>query len=297
MNPTSLKKRLELRRKEVDSALRRLLPKGAAVPTVLRRAMAYSLNGGGKRLRPALLLEACAAVGGDPHCALPAACAMELIHTYSLIHDDLPCMDNADQRRGQPTSHRVFGEANAVLCGDGLLTLAFEVLATQQTKRLPPGVALEATGIIAAAAGGAGMVGGQVLDLEFMAQDVGAKELRRLHRMKTGALLRASVEAGAVIGGATLKQREALRSYGEAVGLAFQIVDDLLDVEGDPALLGKSTQDAAQGKLTFPRVFGVARSRQLAQRAAEQAIAALAPIGDRSETLSELARYLVQRQN
>jgi len=283
----------------VEEALERLLPGANMPPTAIHEAMRYSVFAGGKRFRPILLMESCRVVGGEVEKAIPAAAAMEMIHTYSLIHDDLPCMDDASLRRGKPTCHTRFGEAIATLAGDGLLTLAFEVLACEQTRvGIPAEVALEVTSLIAHAAGVAGMVGGQVLDIQHTgnATTVTREELFAMHHLKTGALIEASVTAGALIGGATPTQRESLARFGRNIGLAFQIADDLLDVEGAVTSLGKDiAADAAQDKVTFPAVFGITSSRQMAADSLQLALEALQGFGEEAEYLRSLARFVVAR--
>ena len=227
-------------------------------------AMRYSLLAGGKRLRPVLLLEACRLCGGAVEDALPFAGAIEMVHTYSLIHDDLPCMDDDDLRRGRPTNHKVFGEANAVLAGDGLLTAAFETMLAPGQK-LPPERVLAAAGILARAAGGRGMVGGQVLDMAGEGRALGLTEVEELQRLKTGALIRAAVEMGCAVAGGAEEQREALCRYADCLGLAFQIQDDILDVVGDEATLGKPIgSDVRSDKTTFVALKGLADCRILA---------------------------------
>jgi len=294
-----LSERLEEWREWVEQALERYLPTGEDEPTTLHRAMRYSVFAGGKRVRPALLLEACAAVGGNPVQAMPAACAVELIHTYSLIHDDLPCMDDADTRRGKPTCHKVFGEAVAVLAGDALLTLAFEVLAELPANGVDPAIALQVTQTIAAAVGSLGMVGGQTLDILHAAGQNDALTLEQLypmHTMKTGRLIQASLEAGGLIADAPLAKQRALREYGRHVGLAFQVADDLLDVEGTEQSLGKTTGDAAKGKLTFPAILGIEASRALAQQTAAKAVEQLAIFGEEADVLRQFAWFIINRK-
>ena len=258
-------------------------------------AMRYSLLAGGKRLRPVLTLEACRLCGGDVEKALPFAGAVEMVHTYSLIHDDLPCMDDDDLRRGRPTNHKVYGEATAVLAGDGLLTAAFEAM-------LAPGQALPqerivlAAGILARAAGGAGMVGGQILDMAGEERALTLAEVEELQRLKTGALITAALEMGWAVAGGTEAQREALRTYGARLGLAFQIQDDILDVVGDQAALGKPVgSDARSGKTTFVTLKGVDACRELVDRLSRQAAEALAPFGDEGAELGRLAASLAVR--
>ena len=258
--------------------------------------MRYSVFAGGKRLRPALALLAAEACGADPSVALPGACALELVHTYSLVHDDLPAMDDDDLRRGRPTLHRAFDEATAILAGDALLTLAFEIVAREIR---PAEAAASCVRILAAASGPAGMVGGQMADLEAETRnDATVTALEAIHRRKTGALLRASLAIGAVAAGAPEPIARALDDYGRAAGLAFQVVDDLLDVQGDEAKLGKRVgKDSNLGKWTYPGLLGVAGSREKAEELASQAAAALEPLGDRGLRLRALARHMVERDH
>jgi geranylgeranyl diphosphate synthase type II len=283
----------------VEEALRRFLPEesadaSSACPARLAAAMRYSVLSGGKRLRPLLCLMAAEACGGDAEAALPAACALELVHTYSLIHDDLPAMDDDDLRRGRPTCHKAFDEATAILAGDALLTLAFEIVATQTR---PAEAALSCVRVLAEAAGASGMVGGQMADLEAEGRRGGsADELEAIHRRKTGALLRAPLRMGAIVAGADANCRAALDHYGRAVGLAFQIVDDLLDVEGDEAKLGKRIhKDFELGKWTYPGFLGVEGSRHRARQLADEAVAALAPLGAGGDRLRALPLDLLER--
>jgi geranylgeranyl diphosphate synthase type II len=300
--------------RRVEEALSGYLPEviageGAACPARLAMAMRYSALGGGKRLRPVLCLMAAEACGGEGEMALPAACALEMVHTYSLIHDDLPAMDDDDLRRGRSTCHRAFDEATAILAGDGLLTLAFEVVA-RDVK--PPTAALRCVQILAEAAGPSGMVAGQMADLQAegrteilgLGRNGGAAvetmatlaALESIHRRKTGALLRAPLRMGAVIAAAPETCVEALDRYGKSVGLAFQIVDDLLDVQGDETKLGKRVgKDSELGKWTYPRFLGVDGSRRRARQLADEAVAALDPFGARGDRLKDLALALLER--
>lgn len=256
-------------------------------------AMNYSLLAGGKRIRPILTLEACRLCGGDPESALPFACAVEMIHTYSLIHDDLPCMDDDDLRRGRPTNHKVYGEATAVLAGDGLLTAAFEVMSTQQA--LPAERALLGVATLAAAAGGQGMVGGQVLDLAGEGHFLSEDDLHEIHSLKTGAMIMAAADLGCIAAGATEEQRQAVRTYARALGLAFQIKDDMLDVEGSTEEFGKPVgSDAANEKSTFVTLKGLECCRAEVQKLTAQAVAAL-EIFEEKEFLTELALKLERR--
>lgn len=278
----------------VDAALEQLVPAETIEPATIHRAMRYSLFAGGKRIRPILALAAAEAVADDPGNVEPVACSLELIHTYSLIHDDLPALDNDDLRRGRPTCHKVFGEAMAILAGDSLLTLAFEVLAKVD---LPAAQRIALVEELATASGTVGgMIGGQVHDIEGEGQPPTAELLEAIHRAKTGALLRASVRMGAIAAGATGEQLTALSAFGEHVGLAFQIVDDILDVEQSSEQLGKTAgKDAAQAKITFPAVYGLEKSRAMAAEQQAGAQAALAGFGDRAQRLRELADLIVQR--
>ncbi|MGA3099442.1 MAG: polyprenyl synthetase family protein [Bryobacteraceae bacterium] len=280
----------------VDAELDRLAPPETTPPETIHRAMRYSLFAGGKRIRPLLCMEAARAVTDSPDGVVSAACALELIHTYSLIHDDLPALDNDDYRRGKLTSHKVFGEAMAILAGDGLLTLAFQVLAGLDIS------AARKTRLVAelAAASGTvgGMIGGQVADLEGEGQPPNAQLLETIHRAKTGALLRASLRMGAIHAGASGEQYAALSRYGEHIGLAFQIVDDILDVEESSAALGKTAgKDAAQHKITFPAVYGLEVSRRMAEEECAHAHETLALFGDRAGHLHELADLIVRRKS
>ena len=258
--------------------------------------MAYSLLDGGKRLRPLLVLMACDACGGSIEAALPAAAAIEMVHTYSLIHDDLPAMDDDDLRRGQPTSHIQFDEATAILAGDALLTLAFETLATELR---PPGVAAACCADLAAAAGREGMVGGQMADLQGSAinhQKSAVSHLESIHRRKTGRLLACAVTLGGRIAGANRQTLRCLQTYGESIGLAFQIADDLLDVVGDAATMGKQVRkDVGAGKLTYPDVLGTEQSRYRAETLIDEACGAVASLEERGDRLTAVARYIIER--
>ena len=282
-------------RRLVDRELDRLIPSERTPPETIHRAMRHSLFAGGKRVRPVLCLAAAGAVSEADTCALGAACALECIHTYSLIHDDLPALDNDDFRRGVPTCHKQFGEAMAILAGDALLTAAFEILSRMDSLDERRRVRLIAE--LATASGTVGgMIGGQVADLEGERQPPTPELLERIHRAKTGALLRASVRMGAICGAANDSQLEALTRYGEHIGLAFQIVDDILDVEQSSETLGKTAgKDAEQRKITFPAVYGLAESHRMAQRECAAALDALAPLGDRALRLREIAALVVER--
>ena len=279
----------------VDAALDRLLPPENARPLIIHRAMRYSVFAGGKRVRPILCLESARIFSADAAPVLPVACALECIHTYSLIHDDLPALDNDDLRRGQPTCHKKFGEAMAILAGDALLTLAFELLAGAP---LPHERRVEIVGGIAAAAGTRdGMVGGQVADLEAERQQVTSEILEYIHRSKTAALIRASVVSGAIAGGAAKDDLTRLRAFGEQIGWAFQVTDDILDVEESSAALGKTAgKDQAQQKATYPALFGLPKSHAFARELATNAIAELDAFGGRADHLRELGEFLVLRR-
>jgi geranylgeranyl diphosphate synthase type II len=281
----------------VDAALDRLTPAESVHPATIHRAMRYSLFAGGKRIRPILCLQGAAAVADDVPGALEAGCAVEMIHTYSLIHDDLPALDNDDFRRGKPTSHKVFGEAMAILAGDSLFTLAIQTLVSIPGLDAARTVALVrelsfASGTVD------GMIGGQVTDIEGEKQTPTAALLDQIHRAKTGALLKASVRMGGICAGADAAQLAALSSYGEHVGLAFQIVDDILDVEQSSESLGKTAgKDAEQGKITFPAVYGLEQSKQMAQDECSRAHEALALFGERARRLHEIADLIVKRKS
>lgn len=270
-------------------------------PPRLREAMAYSLLAGGKRLRPVLVLMACEACGGKIEAALPAACALEMVHTYSLIHDDLPAMDDDDLRRGRPTNHKQFGEALAILAGDGLLTLAFEILAKEIQ---PPEIAAACCADLASAAGPMGMVAGQVADIESEdncqnpSYDPTLSQLEDIHRRKTGRLLTCGLVMGARIAGADSSRLAQLENYGKFVGLAFQIADDLLDVVGNPAKMGKGVRkDANHGKLTYPSLLGVEESRQRAEDLIQKACDAISSLGSRGQRLEALAHFVLERDH
>ncbi len=281
-------------RQLIDAQLEAYSQFDSDCPVVLRDAICHSLLAPGKRLRPMLTLMACEACGSDPKAALPAACAVEMVHAYSLIHDDLPAMDDDDLRRGRPTCHKVFGEANAILAGDALLARAFEVIATD----VPQHVAATCCALLARAAGASRLVGGQVDDLAAEDQDGGGlDELEAIHRRKTGAMLEVSLQLGGVIAEAPEQQLDALQRYGHNLGLAFQVVDDLLDFNGDEEQLGKRTgKDAGRGKLTYPVLLGVEASQQRAEELIEAASAAAAVFGERSDQLQTLAKFVLERK-
>ncbi len=279
----------------VDLALERLLPAEDTPPPSIHKAMRYSVFAGGKRVRPILCLESSRIFTAQLDAVLPVACALEFIHTYSLIHDDLPALDNDDLRRGKPTSHKMFGEAIAILTGDALLTLAFEVLAAAPLDAARRAAIL--SGIARAAGTRDGMVGGQVADLEAEGKKATPEALEYIHRSKTAALIRASVVSGAIAGGAADSDVERLRRFGEQIGWAFQVVDDILDVEESSAALGKTAgKDQAQNKATYPALYGLQRSHAFANELAAKALAEIEPYGARADNLRALAEFLVLRR-
>ncbi len=278
----------------MNAALSRYTPPADAPPVVLHAAMRYSLFAGGKRLRPLLCVAGAEAVGGTGDAVLPTACALEMVHTFSLIHDDLPALDNDDLRRGRPTLHKAYDEAIAILAGDALHTLAFATIATYQEGA--PDAVLRAIRILADACGERGMVGGQVDDILHERQPVSAEMLRSIHARKTGALLTASLLCGAILSGTTPEREAALGACGEQIGVAFQIVDDVLDVTGDDATLGKPAgSDLKLDKATYPKLFGLDESRRLACLAADHAADALAGFGASADPLRAFARFIVER--
>jgi geranylgeranyl diphosphate synthase type II len=279
----------------IDRALNRFLPRASAKPATLHQAMRYSLFAGGKRLRPVLALATAEACGGSLEDAMPAAASVECIHTYSLVHDDLPSMDDDDLRRGRPTNHKVFGEGVAVLAGDALLTIAFEILAQARPTPRYPVAALIAD--LASAAGSRWLIGGQVADLEGEGKKLAGAELQYIHRCKTAALLTASIRLGAMSANATPAQLAALTDFGQALGLAFQVIDDILDVTQTTEKLGKTAgKDVKATKATYPAIFGLDHSRKEAHRLTRKAHAALKPFGTKGETLRALADYLLARE-
>ncbi len=290
---TYLKERAQM----IENALAQCVDQTGGAAARLYDAMRYSLLAGGKRLRPVLALAACEAVGGALQDALGFACAVEMIHTYSLIHDDLPCMDDDDLRRGRPTNHKVYGEAIATLAGDALLTDAFRVLARSARNSLAPSIVIETIAELAIAAGSTGMVGGQVIDLLGEGKSKTIEELEELHGMKTGALFLASVRGGARMGGASTKQIESLEAYARALGLAFQVVDDLLDVQGSAEQMGKRTQkDQERGKATYPALLGIEPSLDLARQLERRAHRALEAFDCSAEPLRRIATFVVERK-
>jgi geranylgeranyl diphosphate synthase, type II len=293
-SPFDLGSWVQARSKEVDRALDRFLPKASTRPGTIHKAMRYSLFAGGKRMRPALVLAAAEACGGDPKQALPLACAVECIHTYSLIHDDLPAMDNDDFRRGKPTNHKVFGEGIAVLAGDALLTQAFEIAAQAQSwpRYSHRDLVLE----IAKASGSLQLIAGQVADLEGEGKKVSLSQLQYIHERKTSALLCCSVRLGGMSANCTPAQLQALTDFGYHVGLAFQVIDDILDVTQSTETLGKTAgKDVAAQKATYPRLVGLEKSKKIAASLTAKAFAALKPFRGRAVALEALAKYLLER--
>jgi geranylgeranyl diphosphate synthase type II len=292
-----LKSYLSRRRQLVETALEKIFPPASGLQKRVVEAARYSLFAGGKRLRPILCLAAAEVVGGDIESILTAACGLEMIHTYSLIHDDLPAMDDDDFRRGVATNHKVYGEAIAILAGDALLTEAFEYLAQSAHDDASSGKAVEVIRTAVKASGYRGMIGGQVIDLECENQVVSLATVEYMHIHKTGALLSASLEIGAILGGGDQAQIKTLKDYGHHFGLAFQITDDLLDVEGDPALMGKTPgSDAAKNKMTYPALLGIVQSRDAAKQHVDAALEALAGFDEKAEPLRAIAHYLLVRK-
>ena len=287
---------LQERQVLVEAAMQTLVPPQSGPLAQMAESMRYSLFAGGKRLRPVLLMAAADAVGCDGKTFLPAACALEMIHTYSLIHDDLPAMDNDDYRRGRLTNHKVFGDGMAILAGDGLLTLAFQTLLSQ--PGVPATVLAQVAREVAMAAGPAGMVGGQAIDLAAEGRSLELEELKLMHRLKTGALFRASLRAGALLAGGGNDDVMALTDYAEQFGLAFQITDDILDVAGDSAVLGKPVgSDEKNHKATYVSLYSLAEAKKMAAAAAAAAVNSLARFGERAAVLRSLAEYLPTRES
>jgi len=289
---------LETRRRAVDDALERLLPPATAYPPVIHEAMRYSVFAGGKRLRPILVIAAAEVVGGQMDDVMPTACCFELIHTYSLIHDDLPAMDDDDYRRGRLTSHKVFGEAMAILAGDALLTHALGLIAVNVgLGKAPAEVFPRVLAEITAAAGPDGMVGGQVVDVQSEGKRVPPETLDYIHTRKTAALIRGALRAGALLAGASEAQLAALTTYGDRMGLAFQVVDDILDVEGSLATLGKTAgSDERKGKITYPALHGLAASKARATALTREAHEALGGLGPAAVPLHALADFVLDRR-
>ncbi len=293
-----LKVYLDEKRSIIEEALDRFFPRPEGPASEVIKAMRYSLFAGGKRLRPILCMSGASAVGGDERDVLPVACALELIHTYSLIHDDLPAMDDDDMRRGKPTCHKVFGEAVAVLAGDGLLTEAFYLMSRKDLSgHMSPHALLPVIPMIASASGYQGMVGGQVVDIQSEGKGVEASLVEFIHTHKTGALITASVVSGALMGGGTQEQVAAIRTYGQKIGLAFQIADDILDIEGDTRTLGKGVgNDARKGKITYPSVLGLDKSKKIQRLMIKEAFKSLEAFDNRADPLRNIAIYIIERK-
>lgn len=289
---------LEEKKSLVDKALEAYFPDSEGPGCELIRAMKYSLLAGGKRLRPILCLAGTEAVGGNALEVIPVACALELIHTYSLIHDDLPVMDDDDLRRGRPTNHKVFGEAVALLAGDALLTEAFHLMVAQELiERIPPPIILKVINLIAWASGYQGMVGGQVVDILSEGKGVTFPTVEFIHSHKTGKLITASVSSGALLGGGDEAQLESISSYGRKIGLAFQIADDILNIEGNPTTMGKHRgSDSQKGKITYPAVVGLNKSKEIQEELVESAIESLRSFDYRANPLRHIARYIIERK-
>ncbi|HLS88042.1 MAG TPA: farnesyl diphosphate synthase [Sphingobacteriaceae bacterium] len=282
----------------VDEYLRERLAADHGVPASLAEAMRYAVFGPGKRMRPVLVMAACEAAGGDPRTALPAAAAVELIHTYSLVHDDLPAMDDDDLRRGRPTVHVVYGEATAILVGDALLTLAFDLVAGQLPALCGAQTTVDVTAELAQAAGWRGLIAGQVEDLAAEGRQIDGPALERIHRAKTGALFTACARIGGIIAQADPQKLGALTTYGEAFGLAFQIIDDVLDEVGDAARMGRPRgRDRDRGKATFTSIHGLAAARERAAALVDQALGALSPFGAAGRALAELVHFVAARDH
>ncbi len=290
-----LKGYLTVRRSWVEEALNSMLPIENERPQKLHEAIRYSVLAPGKRLRPTLVIAAAEALGETADLVMPVACALECIHVFSLIHDDLPCMDNDDYRRGRLTSHKVFGEAMALLAGDALLALAFELISANP-RSVPLERVVQTMHIVARASGTRGMVGGQVVDMESQGVEVSQETLFYIHEHKTGALISGSVAAGAVMAGGSQQQQASLIHYGQQIGLAFQIADDILDVVGDEARIGKPVgSDEERDKATYPRLFGLEKSREMAHFHVERALDALDEFGTGADPLRAIASYIVER--
>jgi len=295
---TTIKQYLDERKILVDKALKKFMPRPSGLASDVIRAMDYSLFAGGKRIRPILCIAGAEAVGGSADTVLPVACAIELIHTYSLIHDDLPAMDNDDLRRGKPTNHKVFGEAVAILAGDGLLTLAFNLMAGHGAdKEVEKKALLRVIDLIASAAGYKGMVGGQVVDITHEGKEPDAPVVEYIHTHKTAALIAASVTAGIILAGGNEGEEKSINRYGQQIGLAFQIADDILNIEGDSGVLGKGIgSDKERGKITYPSVFGIAESKNIQRELIKNATESLKGFDNRAEPLRDLARYIINRK-
>lgn len=284
------------KRTAINAAIHEVLEENRSESRI-HRAMRYSLDAGGKRVRPILSIAAAESVDGREKAVIHFACAVEMIHTYSLIHDDLPAMDNDNLRRGKPTSHIQFGESTAILAGDALLTFAFEILsAAEYRSTCPPSTALDVIHIITVAAGRRGMIEGQMRDILAEGRQLHAHQLESIHRLKTGALIEASIHAGALLGGATTEQIEKLRTFGRRIGVAFQVMDDILNVKGDSHLMGKAVgSDAKRGKITYPGLMGLSKSEAYAADLVETGLQAISGFDEKAEPLRAIARYIIER--
>lgn len=293
-----LKSYLHEKKAIVDKALEAYFPEPEGPASEVIEAMKYSLFAGGKRLRPILCLAGTEVVGGTETNSLPIACALELIHTYSLIHDDLPIMDDDDFRRGKPTNHKIFGEALALLAGDGLLTEAFHLMAqTPLTEQITSHVLLRVIEFISQAAGYRGMVGGQTVDIQSEGKNLNISLVEFIHTHKTGALITASVTSGAMLGAGNKSEIQAIRNYGQKIGLAFQISDDILDIEGNSETMGKKAgADKQKGKMTYPSIVGLSRSKGIQTELAEAAVKSLREFDHKAEPLRQIARYIIERK-
>ena len=281
---------------EFESILKKYMPKEEGYQKTVLEAMNYSLSAGGKRLRPLITLEACKIVGGNEEDAIPFAIAIEMIHTYSLIHDDLPALDNDDLRRGRPTNHKVYGEAMAILAGDALLNYAFEIMLSNSINKKDANKYLKAINEIAKSSGTYGMIGGQVVDIESEGKTIDKDKLDFIHMNKTAAIIIGCMRAGAIIGGANEKELENITNYARNIGLGFQIVDDILDIIGDESKLGKNIgSDLEKNKSTYPSLFGLDESKKLAKELIEEAKTSISIFNEKDEFLKGLAEYIVDR--
>jgi geranylgeranyl diphosphate synthase type II len=289
---------LEEKRALVEKALENIMPQPTGLAGEVITSMNYSLFAGGKRIRPILCIAGAESVGGSADDVLSVACALELIHTYSLIHDDLPAMDNDDFRRGKPTNHKVFGDAVALLAGDGLLTLAFNLMARHGTESgSGEGILVRVIDLISNAAGYKGMVGGQTVDIAYEGKEPDPAVVQYIHRHKTGALIAASVTSGAILAGGSEEQERSINRYGQQVGLAFQIADDVLNIEGDSDVMGKGIgSDKARGKMTYPSVFGITESKRTQEELVDSAIDSLKGFNEKADPLRNIARYIIKRK-
>jgi geranylgeranyl diphosphate synthase type II len=290
---------IKSRKEYIDKCIKQFLTAEDSYPPVIHQAMHYAVFNGGKRLRPIMVFESAMIAGGTRESVMPTACAIELIHSYSLVHDDLPAMDNDDYRRGKLTCHKVFGEASGILTGDALLTAGFELMAkNSDIANIEPANVIKVIKEVAYAVGSQGMIGGQVIDLESEGQAIEYDTLKTLHSLKTGQLFRAALTAGAILNNMNNEGLEALKQYAHNFGLAFQITDDILDIQGDEALLGKPVgSDEKNHKTTYPSLFGLERSRELARQSVENCIESLSRFGPEADFLRKLALFILYRQN